>query len=199
MSVVNPPDCPNQNEQTRLKQAVMCSLRIARSARNYIGVKMESVCRGYRVSFRGSAVLRPSRLLGLVLASAGLLAWGKDVPLTAIEIYNGPAGAAYVQLNGVLINNKAEMRECDECKTAPIDKSAYNKLAKFTLGPGGTLERGGDGILRYTDASGATRIVIRMRRTSASGESASSVVSVFVSGEGINSFFCGTPGSTYWF
>jgi hypothetical protein len=104
--------------------------------------------------------MRLQCLLWVLLASASLLAWGKEAPLTAIEVYNGPSGAAYVQLNGVLINTKAEMRECDECGAAPIDKGAYNKLTKFTLGPGGTLERGSDGILRYTDASGATRIVV---------------------------------------
>lgn len=101
-----------------------------------------------------------SWIAGAVLASASLLAWAKEAPLTAIEIYDGPSGAAYVQLNAVLINGKVELRECAPCASAPIDKSIYNKLPKMIPGPGGTLERGRDGVLRYSDASGVTRIVV---------------------------------------
>lgn len=97
---------------------------------------------------------------GVLLASASLVAWGKEAPLTAIEVYDGPSGAAYVQLTSVLINGKAEIRECAQCGAAPIDKGVYNKLPKLTPGAGATLERGRDGILRYTDASGVTRIVV---------------------------------------
>ncbi|HEY2860124.1 MAG TPA: hypothetical protein VGJ21_17025 [Terracidiphilus sp.] len=133
-------------------------LRAAHSVRTYIGVQMGLLFRGIAVSIKGDH-LRLRCLVLIVLASASLLAWAKDVPLVAIEIYDGPSGSAYVQLSNVLINNKIELRECDECGTAPIDKSAYNKLPKIVISAGGSLERGGDGVLRYTDASG-TRIVV---------------------------------------
>ena len=79
-------------------------------------------------------------------------AFGKEPSLTAIELYDGPTGAAYVQLGDVSINGKAEMRDCSQSPGPSIDKSTYGKLPKLMLAVGGTLERGQDGVLRYTDA-----------------------------------------------
>ena len=70
-----------------------------------------------RSILKSLSVLR-SPLAGiLVLAGVGAgwfapAASAKDIPLTAIELYDGPSGAAYVQLTDVLINGKAEMRDC---------------------------------------------------------------------------------------
>jgi hypothetical protein len=81
-------------------------------------------------------------------------ALAKPVSLTAIELYDGPSGAAYVQLADVLINGKIEMRDCTQAQAAAIDKSAYGKMEKLTLAPGGVLERGADGVLRYDAGQG---------------------------------------------
>jgi len=72
----------------------------------------------------------------------------KEPALNAIELYDGPTGAAYVQLSDVLINGKVEMREC--APSPAIDKSSYGKFQKLTLGVDGVLERGADGVLRYS-------------------------------------------------
>src|SRR5215469_3479305 len=87
------------------------------------------------------------------------LAWSKEAPLTAIELYDGPSGAAYVQIMGVLISAKTEMRATATPET-PMDHGFYNKLAKVTLAVGGMLERGVDGVLRYTAPDGTTAVVV---------------------------------------
>jgi hypothetical protein len=103
----------------------------------------------------------------VVLAMAGLsMSWlapaasAKEPSLTAIELYDGPSGAAYVQLTDVLINSKAEMRDCGPFETAGIDKSAYGKMGKVLLVPGGMLDRGPDGAMHYTSPSGQTVCVV---------------------------------------
>src|SRR5229473_2517904 len=76
----------------------------------------------------------------------------KDVSLTAIELYSGASGPAYVHITDVLINGKIELRSCSSA--TKIDKSTYGKLAKVILGPGASLEYGNDGVLILTrDAS----------------------------------------------
>ena len=100
----------------------------------------------------------PSRrpLRGVVLLVAVSLAWfvpgafGKEPSLTAIELYDGANGAAYVQLAEVLINGKAELRDCSQSHGPAIDKSTYGKLPKIMLAAGDILERDQDGVLRYT-------------------------------------------------
>jgi hypothetical protein len=85
--------------------------------------------------------------LGLGWNAPAVLA--KQVSLSAIELYDGPSGPAYLQLGDVLINGKLEMRDCNAFQAGAIDKSAYGKMDKLALGPGGVLERGADGVLRY--------------------------------------------------
>jgi hypothetical protein len=92
--------------------------------------------------------------LGLPRAEAS----SKEPSLIAIELYDGPNGAAYLQLGDVLVNGRAEMRSCASC-AATVDKSTYNKLEKLLLSPGGVLERGDDGQLRYS-VNGAAAIVV---------------------------------------
>jgi hypothetical protein len=73
----------------------------------------------------------------------------KDVPITAIELYDGPNGAAFVQLTGLLINGKAEVRGC--AGVAQISKSNYGKLPKVALSPSVTsLERDAKGTMTLT-------------------------------------------------
>ena len=117
-----------------------------------------------------SFVLRKADLRGplagiLVLAWVCLgwyapAAWGKEIPLTAIELYDGPSGAAYVQLADVLINGKTEMKDCSPFASGGVDKSGYGKMARVLLVPGGVLERGADAVLRYSSPSGLTVCVV---------------------------------------
>lgn len=70
----------------------------------------------------------------------------KDVPITAIELYDGPNGAAFVQLTGLLINGKTELRSCNG--VTQINKSNYGKLPKVVLSPSMTsLERDAKGTM----------------------------------------------------
>ncbi|MGD0548809.1 MAG: hypothetical protein ABR991_13470, partial [Terracidiphilus sp.] len=102
-------------------------------------------------------------ILVLAAVGAGCLApaaLAKDMPLTAIELYDGPSGPAYVQLSDVLINAKAELRDCTPYQNAAVDKSTYGKMGKVLLGPGGILERNAEGVMHYTAPSGPTLCVV---------------------------------------
>ena len=85
----------------------------------------------------------------------------KEAGLTAIELLDGPGGAAYVQLTNVLVSGKIEMRVTGTSDT-PIDHGSFDKLDKIAMGAGGMLERGADGVLRYTGTDGHTVIVVPM-------------------------------------
>ena len=87
-------------------------------------------------------------------------AWGKEPPLNAIELFDGASGPAYLQLAEVLINGKPDLRSCSGAESNSIEKSAYNKFPKLTMVPGGVLERGGDGVLRYTPPEGQAACVV---------------------------------------
>jgi hypothetical protein len=94
-------------------------------------------------------------LAGIIAAAA--LAAGCCAPaaaaredaLTAIELYNTASGPAYVQLTDVLINDRAEMRDCSSYMTGEVDRAAYAAMFKVQLAAGGILDRGADGLLRY--------------------------------------------------
>ncbi len=81
----------------------------------------------------------------------------KEAPLNVIELYDGPSGAAYVQIAEFMINGKAELRACGGMEK--IDKSAYSKLAKISLAGATTLERGADGVMTLTRDSEPTCVV----------------------------------------
>jgi hypothetical protein len=81
----------------------------------------------------------------------------KEEPLNAIELYDGPNGAAYVQIAEFTINGKAEVRACGGDER--IDKSAYSKLGKVLLAGATSLERGADGRMIITRDSVATCVV----------------------------------------
>lgn len=103
--------------------------------------------------------LRIPAFLAVCLVSFANLGWAKEQGLTAIELYDGPSGAAYVQIRDVLIAGKIEMRATGTPDT-PMDHGFYNKLTKVTLAVGGVLERGADGVLRYTAPDGSTTVVV---------------------------------------
>jgi len=118
-----------------------------------------------RTILQSLSVLR-SPLAGiLVLAGVGAgwfapAASAKDIPMTAIELYDGPSGAAYVQLSNVLINGKAEMRDCSLYQFAAVDKSTYGRMGKVILAVGGVLERNADGVMHYSTGSGQPICVV---------------------------------------
>lgn len=104
-----------------------------------------------------SSVKRACIALALVLFT-GLAVHSKDVPLTAIELFDGPNGAAAVQLSDVLINGKAEVRSCGGA--AQINKSNYGKLLKIPLNSSVTsLERDAQGVMNLTRGSAAECVV----------------------------------------
>ncbi len=82
----------------------------------------------------------------LLIVSAVPAVQSKDVPITAIELYDGPNGAAFVQVTGLLINGKTELRSC--AGVTQINKSNYGHLPKVVLGPSMTsLERDAKGTM----------------------------------------------------
>jgi hypothetical protein len=98
----------------------------------------------------------PAIALGVLLALDALAK--ETTPLTAIELYDSSKGAAYLQLTEVLINGKAELRNC----TGPaqkIDKSAYGKLPKVGLAGATSLARGADGVMLLTKEGSGTCVV----------------------------------------
>jgi hypothetical protein len=96
----------------------------------------------------------------VAVVSWGTTAHAKEPSLTAIELFDGASGPAYVQLADVLINGKAEMRLCPGAESGPMDKSVYGKLSKTALAVGGVLERGADGVLRYRLGDGLAQCVV---------------------------------------
>jgi hypothetical protein len=96
----------------------------------------------------------------ITLGLAGPAARAKEASLTAIELYDGASGAAYVQLADILINGKAELRSCAGSESNPIDKSTYNKFPKLVPASGGVLERGSDGVMRYGAGDGQAACVV---------------------------------------
>jgi hypothetical protein len=111
-------------------------------------------------SFLRSAARRAMALglLGMGLYTQAALA--KDPSVMAIELYDGSAGPAYIQLGDVLINGKAGLKDCTPSGTSPIDKSVYSKFEKIMLNVGAVLERGADGVLRYSNVGGPAICVV---------------------------------------
>ena len=94
----------------------------------------------------------------IFIAFTGLAVHSKEVPLTAIELFDGPNGAAFVQVTGLLINGKAEVRSCGGA--TEINKSTYGKLAKIQLNSAVTsLERDAKGTMNLTRGSAAECVV----------------------------------------
>src|SRR5947209_9557829 len=92
---------------------------------------------------------------------AGLLAvsvQAKDAPpINAIALFDGPNGSAYVQINGLMINSKTELRVCDG--VSKFDKKTYDKMPKTQLQGAASLERGDNGVLSLATASGTACVV----------------------------------------
>ena len=102
--------------------------------------------------------LKKTSFVLIFAAVASTTVHSKDVPLTAIELFDGPNGAAFVQLAGVLINGKAEVRACGGA--TQINKSIYGKLAKIQLNPSVTsIERDASGAMTITRGTASECVV----------------------------------------
>jgi hypothetical protein len=83
-----------------------------------------------------------------VLLAASTSAFAKDAPAAAIVLFDGPKGAAYVQITGITVNGKTELRVCDG--VSKFDKRAYEALPRVQLAGASSLERGSNGALTLT-------------------------------------------------
>ncbi len=85
--------------------------------------------------------------LGIACAVLILLLSGfaKDAPLSAIVLFNAPTGPSYIQVTGITLNGKTELRTCDG--VLKIDKRSYDVLPRVQLRPASVLERNADGLL----------------------------------------------------
>src|SRR5882757_8925663 len=63
----------------------------------------------------------------------------KDAPVTAIMLFDGPNGPGYIQITGVTLNAKTELRVCNVA--ARIDKRSYDLMSRAQLRVGISLER----------------------------------------------------------
>lgn len=98
------------------------------------------------------------RLVGiaLFLLVISLAVSAKETPLVAIQLYQGEAGPAYVQVSNFMVNGT---RGLSVCAGQPLDNNAYKKLAKIALVPGAVLERDAKGVLTLTTPSGPLCVV----------------------------------------
>src|SRR5215471_10061864 len=87
----------------------------------------------------------------------GISVYGKDVPLAAIVLYDDADGAAYVQVRGVNLSGKTEVRACNG--NTKFDKKIYGKLPKVPLKSAKSVERGADGVLMLKSDSGSICVV----------------------------------------
>ena len=93
----------------------------------------------------------------VLLLGASITTYAKDASLTAVVLFDGPQGAAYVQITEAALNGKVEVRGCDG--VSRLDKSTYNALPRASLAGANSLQRGADGVLRLT-ANGKSVCVI---------------------------------------
>lgn len=96
------------------------------------------------------------------------LAHAKDTPVNAIVLFDGPSGAAYVQVTGLTLNNKTEVRVCDG--VPKFNKQGYDALPRMQLAGAASLERTSAGVLTLTAESKAVCIVPSNLRFDKSGE-----------------------------
>ena len=96
-------------------------------------------------------------LVVVLVGGASITTYAKDVSLTAVVLFDGPQGAAYVQITEAVLNGKIEVRSCDG--VSKLDKNTYNGLPRASLAGASSLQRGADGILTLT-ANGKSICVV---------------------------------------
>ncbi|MFL6437058.1 MAG: hypothetical protein ACJ71Q_05715 [Terriglobales bacterium] len=76
---------------------------------------------------------------------------------TAIVLFDGTTGPAYVQISGLTLNGKNDVRVCDG--VPKFDKRTYDTFPKVQLASAGSLERDSEGVLKLTVGSKPVCIV----------------------------------------
>ncbi|MGI8772865.1 MAG: hypothetical protein ACR2JE_15695 [Acidobacteriaceae bacterium] len=108
--------------------------------------------RGHRGFALGCAI---SGLCVLVLGTSP--AQAKEPTLSGIQVYAAPSGPAFAEIANLQVNGRIDMRLCGAAPT--IDRSAYGKLPRITLAPGGVLRMHPDGSLVWI-REGSTACVV---------------------------------------
>ncbi len=93
----------------------------------------------------------------VLVLGASITTYAKDVSLTAVVLFDGPQGAAYVQITEAALNGKIEVHSCDG--VSRLDKNTYNRLPRASLAGASSLQRGADGVLTLT-ANGKSVCVV---------------------------------------
>src|ERR1700694_1767241 len=99
-------------------------------------------------------ILATACCLGLLVVS---LHAKEASAINAIALFEGPNGAASVQISGLMVNGKTELRGCDG--VSKFDKKIYDKMPRIQIQGAPSLERGQDGVLMLASASGSACIV----------------------------------------
>ncbi|MGO9085203.1 MAG: hypothetical protein ACLQBK_08265 [Candidatus Sulfotelmatobacter sp.] len=96
-------------------------------------------------------------LVVVLLGGASITTYAKDASLAAVVLFDGPQGAAYVQITEATLNGKIDVRICDG--VSRLDKNTYNGLARASLAGASSLQRRADGVLTLT-ANGKSVCVV---------------------------------------
>jgi len=98
-------------------------------------------------STRPNEICRLQRCIVAIIfvMTAWVATYPKDSALTAIVLFDGAQGAAYVQITDADLNGKIEVRNCDG--VSKLDKSIYGGLPRASLAGASVLQRTADGML----------------------------------------------------
>jgi hypothetical protein len=96
-------------------------------------------------------------LVVVLVGGASITTYAKDASLSAVVLFDGPQGAAYVQITEAALNGKIEVRSCDG--VSRLDKNTYNELPRASLAGASSLQRRADGVLTLT-ANGKSVCVV---------------------------------------
>lgn len=110
--------------------------------------KVISFLSGLKRPSSDSSRLERHCLATVLVIAASTAAPAKDASVTAVVLFDGPHGTAYVQITDATLNGKAEVRLCEG--VSKLDKSGYNALPRATLIGAKSLQRGADGVLTLT-------------------------------------------------
>lgn len=95
-------------------------------------------------------------LVPLLAGISVVSALANGVP-AAIVLFDDSHGAAFVQLTGLTLNGKAEVRVCEHVSS--FDKTTYNSFPRVPLAGAASLQRGDDGMLSLM-INGKTECVV---------------------------------------
>src|SRR5438445_9798126 len=73
-------------------------------------------------------------------------------------LFDGPNGPSYIQITGVTLNAKAELRVCDVATR--IDKRSYDLMSRAQIRVGISLERRLDGVLMFSSEGASPACVV---------------------------------------